>query len=251
MNKISNILCIIGVFSYLYMAVLIGYVGRRVSLWWIWPVLGTVFLLLAKGIKYVAKHNIILHIGVKVGIGIFCIICSLVFLLVFGNILYYGQGKKTKSASYLIVLGAKVNGTTASRALRQRLDEAVDYMLEYSETKAIVSGGQGDGEDISEAEVMFQYMVEHGIEAERIIKEDASANTRENIANSIALIENAKGSTLIVTNSFHVYRAVEIGKKQGMENLGSLSAPTDKILWIHYHIREVLAVIKYKLSGDI
>ena len=56
---------------------------------------------------------------------------------------------------------------------------------------------------------------------------------------------------MIVTNSFHVYRAVEIAKKQGIENPGSLSAPTDKILWLHYHVREVLAVIKYKLSGDI
>lgn len=251
MGKISNILCIVGFFSYLYAIILIWYVGQKISLWWIWLVAGTLFLLFAIIIKYTIRHNITYYLGVKVGIGISVAVCALIFAVAFGNILYYGQNKKAENASYLIVLGAKVNGTTVSRALKYRLDEAIDYMLEYPETVAIVSGGQGKGEDISEAEAMFQYMLKHGIEAERIIKEDNSTNTRENIVNSIALMEKTTGSTLIVTNSFHVYRAMEIGKKQGIENLGSLSAPTDKILWIHYHVREVLAVIKYKLFGDI
>ncbi|MCI8410426.1 MAG: YdcF family protein [Lachnospiraceae bacterium] len=251
MRKLSNILCTVGVLSYFYAFLLICYVGPKASLWWLWLVIGTIFLICALAIKYITRHNIVFHLGVKIGIGVFVTICILIFAVVFGNILYYGQNKKIDNVNYLIVLGAKVNGTTVSRALRYRLDAAVNYMLEFPETKAIVSGGQGDGEDISEAEAMFQYMVKQGIEANRIIKEDASTNTQENIVNSIALMEEMKGSTLIVTNSFHVYRAVEIGKKQGIENLGSLSAPTDKILWIHYHVREVLAVIKYKLSGDI
>lgn len=251
MNKMSNILCIIGVFSYLYAIILIGYVGRRVSMWWIWFVLGTIFFLFAIVIQCVNRHNITCHWGIKAAIKGLVVVCGLIFAFVFGKIVYYGQSKSIENASYLIVLGAKVNGSQISRALRYRLDEAIEYMVEYPETKAIVSGGQGNGEDISEAEAMFQYMVEQGIEENRIIKEDASTNTRENIANSIQLMKKKQGSTLIVTNSFHVYRAVEIGKKQGIENLGSLSAPTDKILWIHYHVREVLAVIKYKLSGDI
>lgn len=251
MRKLSNILCIVGVLSYLYALTLICYVGPKVSFWWIWLVIGTIFLMCALALKYIINHNIVLCLGIKIGIGIFVTICSLIFAVVFGNILYYGQNKKIDNASYLIVLGAKVNGTTVSRALRYRLDEAVNYMLEFPETKAIVSGGQGNGEDISEAEAMFQYMVKQGIEKNRIIKEEASTNTRENIENSIVFMEKPRGSTLIVTNSFHVYRAVEIGKKQGIENLGSLSAPTDKIMWVHYHVREVLAVIKYKLSGEI
>lgn len=251
MEKLSNILCVVGILSYIYTCIIICYVGQKVSLWWIWLVMGTIFLMCAITIKYIIRHNIAIHSGIKVGIGVFVAICSLIFAIVFGNILYYGQNKKVENVSYIVVLGAKVNGTTISRALQYRLDEAVNYMLEFPGTKAIVSGGKGNGEDISEAEAMFQYMVKNGIEAERIIKEDTSTNTRENIANSIALMEDEKENTLIVTNSFHVYRAIEIGKKQGMENLGSLSAPTDKILWIHYHVREVLAVIKYKLSGDI
>ncbi len=251
MRKLSNILFIAGLLSYLYTIIIIYYVGQKLSLWWIWLVAGTFFLFIAMAIKYTIRYNITYPLGTKIGIGIFVTICSLIFAVVFGNILYYGQNKKVENANYLIVLGAKVNGTTVSRALRYRLDEAVDYMLEYPETKAIVSGGQGNGEDISEAEAMYQYMVTKGIDAERILKEDTSTNTKENIKNSIALMEKNKGSTLIVTNSFHVYRAMEIGKKQGIENLGSLSAPTDKILWIHYHVREVLAVIKYKLFGDI
>ena len=135
--------------------------------------------------------------------------------------------------------------------MMEYVEENINYMQEYPKTKAIVSGGQWKGEDITEAEAMFQYMVEQGIAPSRIMKEDASKNTRENIANSISLIEKNRENIMIVTNSFHVYRAVEIAKKQGIENPGSLSAPTDKILWLHYHVREVLAVIKYKLSGDI
>lgn len=251
MEKIPGILFVAGILSCLYTVVMFGYVGRKVALWWIWPVAGIGFFAIAMMIQYLMKHHITIHFGVKAGIGTVFVVCGLIFVIVLGNILYYGQNSNEKEVSYLIILGAKVNGTKVSRALRYRLDEAINYMQEYPKTKAIVSGGQGKGEDITEAEAMFQYMVEQGIAPSRIMKEDASKNTRENIANSISLIEKNRENIMIVTNSFHVYRAVEIAKKQGIENPGSLSAPTDKILWLHYHVREVLAVIKYKLSGDI
>lgn len=251
MEKIPGILYVAGMLSCLYTVVMFGYVGRKVALWWIWLVAGAMFFAIAMMIQYLMRYHIAIHFWVKAGIGTAIVVCGLIFIIVFGNILYYGQNSEEKDVSYLIVLGAKVNGTKVSRALRYRLDEAINYMQEYPETKAIVSGGQGEGEDITEAEAMYCYMVEEGIEPYRIIKEDASKNTRENIINSMSLMEKDQGSAMIVTNSFHVYRAVEIAKKQGMENPGSLAAPTDKVLWLHYHVREVLAVIKYKLTGDI
>ena len=89
---------------------------------------------------------------------------------------------------YLIVLGAGVYGEEPSPALRSRTETAIRYLNENPDTKAVLSGGQGPGEDISEAECMARLMRESGISEARIIKEEHSTTTVENIKNSYEII---------------------------------------------------------------
>ena len=79
---------------------------------------------------------------------------------------------------YLIVLGAAVHGDTPSLALQHRLEGALDYMEKYPESVAIVSGGKGQGENISEALCMYNWLTEHGISADRIIFERLLISSR-------------------------------------------------------------------------
>lgn len=92
-------------------------------------------------------------------------------------------------ADYLVILGAAVYGTEPSPALRDRLDWAILYLEESPDTIAVVSGGQGPDEGISEAQAMKNYLVAHGISEERILMEDQSTSTKENLLYSFSIIE--------------------------------------------------------------
>lgn len=153
-------------------------------------------------------------------------------------------------ASYLIVLGAGVNGTTPSLILQDRLREALAYLEQYPDAIAVVSGGQGPGEDITEAEAMQTWLLEHGIPQARIIKEDAATSTEENIVFSMKKIrENGgEGSKIaIVTNEWHVYRAKYIAKSLGCEAVCVAAETSWLSLAVNYSIREAFATLKMYL----
>jgi uncharacterized SAM-binding protein YcdF (DUF218 family) len=145
---------------------------------------------------------------------------------------------------YLIVLGARVKGTTPSLSLQYRIDAAAKYLKDNQTTIAIASGGKGDGEDISEAEAIKNGLIVQGIEEERIILEDKSTDTVENISFSMKLIPNHLKTGLVVSNDFHIYRAKLIAKDLGLQ-LAGLPADTPKIAIPKSYSREYLAITKY------
>lgn len=98
-----------------------------------------------------------------------------------------------------------------SPVLKYRLDKAVEYLNENPDTVCIVSGGQGSNEPWSEAEGMARYLQEKGIDTARILTEDQSQTTGQNITNSKKLMKEG-ASVGIVTNNFHVFRALQIAK---------------------------------------
>ncbi|MEI3193353.1 MAG: YdcF family protein [Lachnospiraceae bacterium] len=100
--------------------------------------------------------------------------------------------KRRVRTDYLVVLGAQVRGTVPSRALKKRLDTAAEYLGKNLETKVVVSGGKGAGEEITEAEAMENYLLELGIEKDRIIMEDRSTTTSENLRYTGELIDREK-----------------------------------------------------------
>ena len=165
-----------------------------------------------------------------------------------GVIARSAQGTEAAEADYLIVLGCQVNGTVPSRMLRQRIDAAADYLIAHPDSVAIVSGGMGSGESITEAECMYNYLTAQGIAPERIILEDKATSTMENLRFSLALMDEG-ATAAIVSNEFHLYRAGQMAASLGLD-AALIPADTEyPILTASYTLREILAVWKYHLLG--
>ncbi|MDR0841396.1 MAG: YdcF family protein [Christensenellaceae bacterium] len=153
----------------------------------------------------------------------------------------------------LIVLGCGVRGERPSLTLRYRLDAALSYLNQSPDTIAIVSGGQGSGESISEAEAMRRYLVRHGIQENRILLEDKSTSTYENFLFSKEILTAHLGESptvAFVTTGFHVYRAGRVAAMQGIPAQGIAA----KDMWYtaaNNYIREGIAVIVYTLNGKL
>ena len=143
-----------------------------------------------------------------------------------------------------VVLGCRVYGERASLSLVERLEAAQMYLEENPDAVCVVSGGQGPGEDISEAECMRRWLVNKGIDESRIYKEDKSTSTEENIAFSKDVIEenNLNENIVIVTSEYHSYRATVLAEKN---DLSYGTAPGQTAIWLFptYYIRELYAIL--------
>lgn len=180
------------------------------------------------------------------------VIILIIFGLIYVGVLHYkiihhGNLAAPEKADYLIVLGARVKGTVPSLALQARIDSAAEYLKENEETIAIASGGKGRGEDISEAESIKNELIALGIDRSRILIEDQSTDTYENIGFSKKLIPQGATSGLLVTNDFHIFRAKMIAANEGLD-LNGLPAKTPVQAVIKSYVREYLALTKYYLK---
>lgn len=149
-----------------------------------------------------------------------------------------------KNCSHIIVLGAHVEGRKITDSLKRRLDKALEYLREHPDTKVIVSGGMGRGEEITEAEAMEGYLLAAGVSGSRIIKEDASTTTQENLKFSARYIGDISGDIGIVSNNFHLYRACRYAKNTGYKNPCPLAAGCHPVILVNYMVRECFAVWK-------
>jgi uncharacterized SAM-binding protein YcdF (DUF218 family) len=159
----------------------------------------------------------------------------------------YSHKEVPKNADYLIVLGARVKGTVPSLAFASRINAAAEYLMKNKDTLVIASGGKGPGEDISEAESIRRELVNQGINETRILLEDQSTDTYENINFSKKHIPQGAKLGLVVTNNFHLYRAVSIARDNGLEVEG-LPAETPWIAVVKSYSREYLAISKFYLK---
>lgn len=151
----------------------------------------------------------------------------------------------------IMVLGAQVRDDGPSVVLRYRLDAAADYLMANPRTRCIVSGGQGPNEPAAEAQVMAEYLQERGIDGSRIAIEDQSENTFENISNCMALLEAPESRVGIVTNDFHLFRALAIARKAGLEDPVGIAAPSTALFLPNNCARESLGIAKDFLTRNI
>lgn len=251
MYLICGACLILGIICLLYYLVITIYAGINTSFAWFWLLAGAGCIVFGLALNYIVKH------GIKIPLFIKCIFAAGVFaaaslfIILEGLIISSSSKKADAGADYLIVLGAQVRGTVVSKSLQKRLDAAYIYLTDNPDTVAIVSGGKGSGENISEAEAMKNYLTAKGISPSRIIMEDKSTNTEENIRFSRKFFKKENPKVVIVTNNFHVFRAVKIAHKQGIGSAQGLAAPSDIILLINYYIREAAGVLKDFLYGNI
>ncbi|OPX44060.1 hypothetical protein CLHUN_20850 [Ruminiclostridium hungatei] len=155
--------------------------------------------------------------------------------------------ERTEKVDCVIVLGAGLKGETPTLVLAQRLDNTLAYAAENPGTVIIVSGGQGRGEAITEAEGMKRYLVRHGIDEDLIIKEEKSTSTFENMVFSRNLYKQSFGKELrrvmLITNDFHMFRSKMLAKRAGLEPCG-ISSGTPWYIYPNVFLREYLAVFK-------
>ena len=143
----------------------------------------------------------------------------------------------------VIILGCQVRGETPSQMLKRRIEAAIDVLNENPEAVCVMSGGKGNGEDISEAECMRRYLTDAGIDEARLFVEDKSTSTRENLAFSAEILENLSISEniMLVTNEFHQYRASIYASRAGLKT-GAHSAKTPLRNLLNYGLRENAAL---------
>lgn len=176
---------------------------------------------------------------------------GLIYAVVLSINMYRQLSNEPDEPKLLIVLGCKVRDETPSKMLRLRCDRAAREMIEHPDILCVVSGGQGHGENISEAEAMKRYLIAKGIDGDRIIKEERSTSTAENIKFSFELTDSlGLGRDItIVTDGYHQYRASLIAKKNGAESVTAYSADTEWRFVPSYWVREWLGITHFYLLG--
>jgi uncharacterized SAM-binding protein YcdF (DUF218 family) len=191
-----------------------------------------------KAFDYMARFLMIVY-------GVFL----LSFIAVEGFILYELEKSKDVNAEEIdvvIILGAGLKGEIPSKTLLSRLEAGKAFLLENKELPVVVSGGQGEGESIPEAEAMGLYLMEHGISEGRIIYEKTSTTTYENLRNSREILHGMgmkNPSVLIVTSDYHVVRAKMIADELGLDSHG-LAGNSPFFVKVNYFIREYFAIVK-------
>ncbi len=172
-----------------------------------------------------------------------CTIVTIVFVLVEILILCAMVAIPKGKLDYVIVLGAQIRGRTICGSLKRRLDKGIHYLKRNPNTLCVVTGGKGKDEEISEAEAMAEYLKENGIDPERIIMEDKSTTTWENFKFSAPFIFDIEKDKIgIISNNFHIYRAMKMARLQGYKKVYALPATTDMIMFPNYMVREFFAL---------
>lgn len=153
-------------------------------------------------------------------------------------------------ADFLVVMGAGINGTEPSLSMLDRLTAALDWLQEHPEARVIASGSQGPNEVVSEASVMAAWLQAQGIDSGRILLDEQSDDSRENILNSYALAaKNGGGRVAFVSSEYHLCRMRMLIRSLGFEPV-CIAAETSRVsLRVNYFIREAFAVWQIWVFG--
>ena len=191
--------------------------------------------------KKIGKALIVFVCIVAIAVAAYCTTVSVKVLT------YSKNDSNIPDATPAVLLGCRVEGEQPGRMLSQRINAAYDYLTEYPEAVCVLSGGQGRDEKIPEAQAMYNTLTEKGISPDRLIIEDKSTDTKENIANSKALLGDVD-EIVIITTDFHQYRAAIIAERNGLKSYsyssssGIFSLPTNIV-------REWFTVLNLLLRG--
>lgn len=241
-------------------------VGGVVQLPWAPSRFGAVFFLaLAVGC---AGMSLVLHGQEKYGVcrvlAVLGRVLFALFVVSFAVIQLFviQAGMRTQAtdtqAEYYIVLGALVNPDgQPSAALAARCDTAAELLAENPDSKAVLCGGQGGNEPCTEADSMFAYLTEQkGVDPARLLREDMSTNTIENLENARTLIETAEArdhesyTAAVVTSDYHLARAKVLMRRAGYEEGLGVPAPTPYPgQWVAVRCREYCSILGLMLTG--
>ena len=162
-------------------------------------------------------------------------------------------GDPKEQVQYMVVLGAKVNPNGPSVSLWDRIRGAYEYMEEHPDVIAVLSGGQGTDEPITEAECMYRELVNLGIDPKRLWIEDEATSTWENLNFSLELIEEKTGQRPVklgvLSSEYHLFRASLFAKACDVEFVGIPARTSRASQMINHFMREVAGVWHYIILG--
>ena len=170
-----------------------------------------------------------------------------------GLIIHASFGDKDESCEYMLVLGAKVRDDGPSVSLMDRIKAAAAYMNEHPDVIAVVSGGKGSDEPMTEAQCMFEELTKLGIDPKRIWMEDKATSTWENLHFALNLIEEKTGQRPekigLLSSEYHLFRAKMFARECGIEALGIPARTSRLSQMINHFMREVAGVWHYIILG--
>ncbi len=238
------ILRIAGIGSLIYYALLLPYLGFGFTFALFWPALGVGCLVLDWILRSVGRKNRRTQKRLSVVLAVLLVAALALFAVVTGRVVAGSLAKPEANAEYMLVLGARVKDNGPSVLLNYRIDKAAEYLQANENTVAILCGGQGSNEPMSEARSMYEGLVARGIDADRLRLEEKSTNTEENIAFARAFMEGDEASVVITTTGYHVYRALNTARAQGLENVSGNPAKCAWVTPLNYYTREFFAVLR-------
>ena len=242
---LAGLLCLI------YYIMIIIHAGITADFAFIWPI-GTILLWgWCLGRRYMEHRALKLAGWVYAVCFILAAACLFMFLFLVICVIHGMQAKGKPDLQYVVVLGAQVRGQKPSRALKKRLETAKAYARLNPDTILILSGGQGPGEEITEARCMAEYLLSCGISQKQMILEERSVSTRENLMFADQLTGCSHVGCGILSSNFHIYRAMCLARRLGYQDFCGIGAPSDPVMQVHYVVREAAALIKEKISGNI
>ena len=237
---------------------------KHIPSWILWVAAALVFRFAMRGYAYIGytlafiAALIVLHHYLPRGAwrAVTALVCVglIYFCIVEIPIVANSRTDKEPERKYVVVLGAAVHGSAPSLSMTNRLEGALAYLEAYPESTVIVSGGQGSGEDISEAQAMSDWLLARGIAPERVILENKSTSTMENLEFSYKIIrergDDPDGNVAIVSSSYHLYRAKEMSKMLGVAAAGVAGAPDYPLITLNFFIREAFGVTHLWVFGN-
>lgn len=240
MKSILNILKIISIIFIIYGLIIISLIGTNRLFNLFYLISGITLLLFVLSYEKIDQR-------IAKALLIFLGFIFLCFILMEIRIISYAHSTPEKNADYLIILGSQIRETGPSMDYQARLDSAYEYLKENQNTKVICTGGQGYNEPMSEAEGGAEYLKKKGISEARIVLEDKSRSTLENLSNAKELITKEKPvdevRVVIVSADYHLCRGAYIAHKLGYKDVSVKGGHGLFMLLPHYYTREALALI--------
>ncbi|WP_051789937.1 YdcF family protein [Streptomyces sp. NRRL S-1022] len=173
---------------------------------------------------------------------------TLLFLVFTGYVIVRGRRAPLPGTTHVVVLGAGLDRDRPGPLLARRLESALTVDAPGAPGTQgvvfVVSGGQGEDEVRSEADAMADYLRARGVAADRIVRENRSVNTGQNLRFSVALMDHSDPGhrATVVTSNFHVYRTTLLASRLGVP-VRVVGAPTSPAYWLAATLREFAAVL--------
>ncbi len=242
-------------FSVCYYVTCVAYAGIYLSFVWIWLLLAAFscvrIVMLTDAIRHDEtgeERRFRLPKIVRVLYHVFFVLAATVFFYVEANVVISMNMEPEEGLDHVIVLGAGLRADNPTRPLYLRIQKAYNYAKRNPDTILIASGGKGNDEIASEASVIKRYLVDMGLSEDRIIMEENSTSTIENLRYSAEILGEHTDKVGIVSNGFHLYRVKLIAKHEGYGEIIGIPAQTLFPVGIHYVVREFFGVVQLAMQ---